>query len=185
MQQLRRFHIEPFVSMIIGFDDDTPETADQIVDFCNKAKIGAFFLYILTPPPGSALYERLQEKGVAIKQGWHLYDGTHSLYNTKHMTSEVLEETYRNIYKRVYSHGSIIRRTMFPPHFFMAFVNWYVFRRDFYVRNHPWLGSYPFYQRYLIGVMTKIATLLTHPLVRRFSAFLRMEWLIKNDSGKK
>ncbi|MDY6906315.1 MAG: radical SAM protein [Thermodesulfobacteriota bacterium] len=184
MKQLRRYHIEPFVSMMIGFDDDTPETGRQIIAFCNRSKIGAFFLYILTPPPGSALYDRLEEKGVPMKAGWHLYDGTHSVYDTDYMTSEALEEMYREIYKGVYSHGSIFRRTMIPPHFLLAFTNWYLFRPAFLNSNHPWLGTFQAHHKMLVRVVVPIGSLMTHPIVRKISRFVRLEWLLEKYGGK-
>ncbi len=175
IRQLRRYHIEPFASMMIGFDSDTPATVDEIVDFCNKTKIGAFFLYILTPPPGSVLYQRLMEQGVTLKEGWHLYDGTRSIYDTPEMTSQELEQMHTDIYRRVYSVNSIIRRTWFPPHFLMAFANWFVFRRSLKKRRHPWLGSYRSYQKYLIKAVTGVATVLTHPRARKASQLIRLE----------
>ncbi|MDY6824176.1 MAG: radical SAM protein [Thermodesulfobacteriota bacterium] len=184
MRQLRRFHIEPFVSMMIGFDTDTPETGQQIVDFCNRSKIGAFFLYILTPPPGSALYDRLVKKQVPMKQGWHLYDGTHAVYDTECMTSRELETMYKVINKGVYAHGSIFRRTMMPPRFLMAFTNWYLFRPAFLRSNHPWLGTFQTHHKMLLRFVVPVSLLLTHPVARKVSRFVRLEWLLGRERKK-
>lgn len=173
IRQFKRYHIEPFVSMMIGFDADTPDVASEIEDFCNQAQVPALMLYIMTPPPASPLYARLAEKGVPIKKGWHLYNGTHSVYPTRHMSSAELEAVYADVYRRVYSLGSIFKRTLIPPHLVMMLLNLTVLRRNLMGdRLHPWLGVNTS-SKIIDRAITALFKMMRYPAVRKISKLLR------------
>ncbi len=174
IRQFKRYHIEPFVSMMIGFESDTPAVSEEIVNFCNRAKIPALMLYIMTPPPASPLYFRLQTQGVPIKKEWHLYNGTHSVYPTSHMPSETIEQVYAQIYKRVYSFRSILQRTLFPPHLVMMLLNLTALRQNLLGdRLHPWMGIRRPANKAIDWSIPTFFTLMQYPLVKKISRLLR------------
>lgn len=174
IRQFKRYHIEPFVSMMIGFDTDTPNVVEEIVNFCNLAQVPALMLYIMTPPPASPLYARLEKKGVPMKTGWHLYNGTRSVYPTEKMGSEELESIYAEVYRRVYSLRSIFKRTLMPPHLVMMLLNITVLRQNLMGdRLHPWLGvnaSASIVDRSI----TALFKMMRYPAVRKISKLLRV-----------
>lgn len=170
LMQLKRCHIDAFASMIIGFDTDTEETAAEIIDFCNRLRVPVLFLYILTPAPGSPIYQRLQENGTRLKKDWHLYDGTHSVYDTPMLTSTELESLYMSIQKNVYSLSSIIKRTFFPPHVLMLFMNLYA-RRNVKNDLHPWMGNNRWEK--VLTFMQAVGEPLSGPTIRKISKLIR------------
>ncbi len=170
LRQLKRRHIEAFVSMIIGFDRDTAETAQEIIHFCRHMRVPALFLYILTPMPGSPLFQRLTAKKVVLKKGWHLYDGMHAVCNTPSLKAAELEALYMQIQQRVYSLPSIIRRTALPPHIIMLMFNLCI-AHNIRSRFHPWMGNDRWDR--LLDFIPRAGKPLMHPRVRKFSRLLR------------
>jgi radical SAM superfamily enzyme YgiQ (UPF0313 family) len=55
--------IEVLAGFIFGGDEDTPETADRIVDFIQQNNIHTAMVGMLTPVPQTPLYERLRSEG--------------------------------------------------------------------------------------------------------------------------
>ncbi|MBZ0271985.1 hypothetical protein K8I61_08105, partial [bacterium] len=56
------------------------------------------FLYILTPIPGTPLYDRMEAEGRVLTHDWSRF------------TSEHLDELFVDFYKRVFSRRNIARR---------------------------------------------------------------------------
>ncbi|MFZ5564469.1 MAG: B12-binding domain-containing radical SAM protein [Thermodesulfobacteriota bacterium] len=169
--QLKRHHIEAFASMIIGFDGDSMSTAIDIFRFCVDMRVPLLLLYILTPMPGSAMYERMQREQVELRQGWHLYDGAHSVFNTPALTWEEMETLHMALQKKVYSIPSIIRRLFFPPHVLMVFLNLWA-RQNIQSGLHPWMGNNRWER--LLEVIPRLGEPLARPAVRKISRLLRL-----------
>lgn len=55
--------MEVYAGFILGGDEDTPATADRIVDFVKQARILTAMTGMLTPVPHTPLYARLQREG--------------------------------------------------------------------------------------------------------------------------
>ncbi|MDY6831511.1 MAG: radical SAM protein [Thermodesulfobacteriota bacterium] len=169
LMQIKRHHIDAFVSMIIGFDNDTVATARQIVEFCNRMRVPILFLYILTPIPGSPMFERMQRNGTPLKPGWHLYDGMHSVFDTPSLKSADLETLYMSIQKKIYTMPSILRRNFFPPHLFLLFLNLWA-RKNVHSGLHPWMGNTRW--RRQLDIIPLLEP-LTKPWIRKISRLLR------------
>jgi len=170
LMQLKRHHIEAFVSMIIGFDGDTVETGRQIIGFCNRMRVPILFLYILTPVPGSPMFQRMRESGTPLREGWHLYDGMHSVFNTPALSSEAIETLYMDIQKDLYAMPSILRRTLLPPHLLMILLNLWA-RKNIQSGLHPWMGNTRWER--LLDLMPRFGEPLAKPWIRKISRLLR------------
>ena len=65
--------------------------------------------HILTPYPGTALYDRMMAQGRITTQDWDLYDTRHAVFRPAKMTAEALEAGYWRAYREFYRWGSIFR----------------------------------------------------------------------------
>jgi len=90
-------------AFIIGFDGDTKETFNQLTDFILDNNIFIPQITILTPLPGSRLYERLKKENRLTDVPWGNYTFTEINYIPKNMTGEELKNGLYQIYKKVYS----------------------------------------------------------------------------------
>lgn len=64
--------------------------------------------HILTPYPGTKLYERLSKENRILTNDWDLYDTRHAVYEPKLLTVDELETGYKWAYKEFYKWSNII-----------------------------------------------------------------------------
>lgn len=73
-------------SMILGFDEDTHETFGQTLKFLIKNRISIASINVLTPYPGTRLYEQLKNEGRILHEKWEYYDHHTVVFQPKNMT---------------------------------------------------------------------------------------------------
>jgi radical SAM superfamily enzyme YgiQ (UPF0313 family) len=97
-------------SFIFGYDWDTKDSFDMVSDFVEKVKMDSVLYTILTPYPGTKVFERMKAEGRLITTDWSKYDMAHVVYKPKNMTVEELQEGYLNANRRFYSWKSMFKR---------------------------------------------------------------------------
>ena len=98
------------VSFVFGLDGDTPETFDATVDWIVKNRIETVTSHILTPYPGTALYDRMQDAGRITSHDLSLYNTAHVVFQPLGMTADELYKGYLHVYDKVYSLKNIWKR---------------------------------------------------------------------------
>ncbi len=105
---------------MFGFEYDTQESFDQVFDFVSKAKIAYPILNILTPIPGTPVFDRLKKEGrlhlpnvKTFKKVKPLYSipCNHTYFEPKLMTRKELEDSFMQLSKRLSSYKEIVKRS--------------------------------------------------------------------------
>jgi len=96
-------------SFIFGFDTDTKSVFDDTLSFMERNKIPSAHLNILTPYPGTRLYQRFREQGRLITDDWSRYDHGTVVFQPKNMTPQELAEGHYHVKKEFYSFSSILK----------------------------------------------------------------------------
>ncbi len=97
-------------SFVFGFDHDTEDVFNRTVDWIEQHRLECATFHILTPYPGTPLFDRLEYEGRILHRNWDLYDTAHAVFRPARMSCEKLEEGYAWCYQRLFSHASIWRR---------------------------------------------------------------------------
>ncbi|MBQ7923640.1 MAG: B12-binding domain-containing radical SAM protein [Clostridia bacterium] len=97
-------------SFVFGLDGDTPETFTRTLDWIVRNKIETVTSHILTPYPGTALYDRMKEEGRILTDDLSLYNTAHVVFRPLRMTEQELYDGYIRIYKQIYSFKNILKR---------------------------------------------------------------------------
>jgi radical SAM superfamily enzyme YgiQ (UPF0313 family) len=101
---------------VFGFDEDTPDVFDKTIAFLENTGIQNATFHILTPYPGTPLYERLMSEGRILTHDWAKYNArTDVVFKPKHMSGEELLKGFNEVNRRFYSLGSIYRRLKKSP----------------------------------------------------------------------
>jgi len=111
--RIQRWKIGVFGSFIFGFDEDTPETIEETVDFCIASRMEMAAFSVLTPYPGTKSYNDLKKQGRILSEDWSRYDTDHVVYQPKNFSADQLEAHLVRATKRFYSAASIYRRMKF------------------------------------------------------------------------
>ena len=115
---IRRFHAHGIAvngTFVFGLDSDTSDVFDRTAQFVIDTAIDLPRFAILTPFPGTALFNRLESEGRMLTKDWELYDGQHVVFQPKQMTIEQLQRGNSKVWRKVYSYGSIARRMRNTP----------------------------------------------------------------------
>lgn len=100
-------------SFIFGMDQDDSSVFSDVIRFIEKTHLEAVLFSVLTPFPGTRIYETLQRENRIIDTDWEKYDMNHVVFRPKKMTPEKLQEGFNWAYRRLYGHRSILTR-LFP-----------------------------------------------------------------------
>ena len=114
----RRFHDAGIMingSFVFGFDCDGPDVFERTVEFTEENKILTASFHILTPLPGTRLFERLEAEGRILHRNWSLYDTYHAVFRPRRMTPEQLEAGYSRARRQFAAWNSILHRSLGLP----------------------------------------------------------------------
>jgi radical SAM superfamily enzyme YgiQ (UPF0313 family) len=97
-------------SMVFGFDDDDPSIFDETVEFLQRVRIPSATFNVLTPYPGTEIYDQLKAENRLLTRDWTYYDHCTPVYVPRRMTVEQLYEGYRHAKKSFFSTAKIVQR---------------------------------------------------------------------------
>jgi radical SAM superfamily enzyme YgiQ (UPF0313 family) len=97
-------------TFIFGFDEDTPDIFDETLKTINDLEIDMAEFHILTPFPGTVLYERLKKEGRLLTADWSKYTTTNVVFEPKNMTIEELFNGTRKVAREFHSLMKIFER---------------------------------------------------------------------------
>lgn len=96
-------------SFVFGMDDDDETVFERTVEWAIRQGVETATFHILTPYPGTALYERLAAEGRISDHNWDLYDTRHVVFQPARMSPDVLESGYWRAYRDYYRWSSIFK----------------------------------------------------------------------------
>jgi len=100
-------------SLVFGLDNDYPDVFAHTLDWLVKRKISSVTAHILTPYPGTKLFERFRQAGRITDYDWSHYNTSRVVYSPLNMTAGELSRGYLWLYRKFYSLENILKRM--PP----------------------------------------------------------------------
>jgi radical SAM superfamily enzyme YgiQ (UPF0313 family) len=95
---------------VFGLDHDQLDVFETTAEFAIEAGIDLPRFALLTPFPGTPLFQRLAAEERITSRDWSLYDGQHVVFKPLHMTALQLAEGHEKAWKKVYRWRSIGKR---------------------------------------------------------------------------
>jgi len=102
-------------SMIFGFDDHDEGVFERTVRFLEECRPSLPTFHILTPYPGTALFDRFDREGRLLHKDWRRYDHGQVVFNPKQMTPETLYRGWQQARWEAYRWPKIGERVMQSP----------------------------------------------------------------------
>ena len=133
-------------SFVFGLDCDTQETFAATVKWIVKNKIETVTSHILTPYPGTVVYDKMMAENRLITTDFGLYDTAHVVMKPQNMTPEELYEGYLWVYRKVYSYKNILYRMPRSIKQIPAYLTFNLFYRK-WGRFTDWLCKKVTYER--------------------------------------
>ncbi|MFC1840610.1 B12-binding domain-containing radical SAM protein [Thermodesulfobacteriota bacterium] len=97
--------------LIFGMDFHTTSIFDKTLDFIIRHNVPSVSPYVLTPYPGTALYNRIVKENRIMHYNWSYYDHLTPVFRPARMTFEELMEGYMRFRKQLFSIKGILLRS--------------------------------------------------------------------------
>jgi radical SAM superfamily enzyme YgiQ (UPF0313 family) len=98
--------------IIFGFDEDTPDVFDLTLEKLNELEIDVLEVNILTPYPGTPLFDKMDKEGRLITKDWSRYNQVDVVFKPKQMTEKELFNGARKVAKKFYSWSNVVGRDL-------------------------------------------------------------------------
>lgn len=99
---------------IFGFDHDDEGVFERTLRFCERNRIELPSPFILTPLPGTTLFQRMESGKRLLHRDWSQYNGATVVFKPRLMTEETLQRGFNWVCKEAYSWRSIFKRVFHP-----------------------------------------------------------------------
>lgn len=103
---IRSFHkhkIKIHGMFVLGGEDDNKNTIWETLKFVIKQKIDTMQMTILTPFPGTKVYEEMEAQKRIFTKDWSLYDAQHIVFKPKLLSAQELQLNIIRAYVKFYS----------------------------------------------------------------------------------
>lgn len=100
-------------SFILGMDDDTPGSLDRVLEFAIEQRLFAVLFNLLTPYPGTELYDTLRQEGRLARPEWWNDPGyTYGslVFEPRRISARALSQKRLEMYRAFYGVPSLVRR---------------------------------------------------------------------------
>jgi radical SAM superfamily enzyme YgiQ (UPF0313 family) len=122
---LRKYGIKTHGMFVLGADSDTAATVRETARFAREHDISTLMLNILTPLPGTPLFDDLDAQGRIFDRRWDLFDGQHVVFRPRGMTPQALQAEVWGAYARFYSFRQWLKYLATFRYGTMALYSWY------------------------------------------------------------
>src|SRR5262249_33543836 len=75
-------------SFVLGFDHDRPDVFAKTVAWIEANRLECATFHILTPYPGTPLFQDMEAQGRILHRDWARYDTGHVVFRPRYMTPE-------------------------------------------------------------------------------------------------
>ena len=115
--------IETIGFFIIGLPGDTRETMQRTIDFAIEIDPMIANFSMMTPYPGTIVYEQVKQDGRFLVTDWedYVFFDQKARFEIGDLTAELMEEMYRKAYRQFYWRPKYIARAMSRKDFWLNF----------------------------------------------------------------
>ncbi len=99
-------------AFIFGMDEDDPSVFQRTLEFAQQARLALAQFGILTPFPGTPLYETMAAEGRIVETDWSKYTISNVVTQPRQLSRRALEEGFMWTYREFYSYHSILKRLL-------------------------------------------------------------------------
>jgi radical SAM superfamily enzyme YgiQ (UPF0313 family) len=115
---IRRIHQQGVMvngSFVFGMDADGPDVFARTTGWAIEQGLETATFHVMTPYPGTALFERIAGEGRLLHRDWERYDTRHCVFRPARLTPGQLEEGYQHAYRDFYRWSNLWRAAGTKP----------------------------------------------------------------------
>jgi len=112
IRTIHQNHMAVIGDFMFGFDTDTPDVFEKTLTVVKDLKIDVADFSILTPFPGTPLFNKLEDEKRILTKEWKYYNMGHAVFQPKQMSPDQLRNGVRWMYDVFYSPPYSIKRIL-------------------------------------------------------------------------
>lgn len=130
IRKIHDYGISVLGYFMFGLDTDRKKIFDDTINFLSDIEIDIAGLCVLTPYPGTPLFEKLDRENRILTKDWSKYDMNTAVFQPRNMTPTELESGTQKVAKEFYSLDNVMKRIMkskkygFYPFSIVAAINY-------------------------------------------------------------
>lgn len=136
IRRIRKHGIDVSTEMIVGLDGDDRSVFQDTFDFIVGNRISVPRVHIMTPVPGTPLYEEMEAEGRIASRDLNRYSGGQVVYKPRNISAEDLQAGYWRLYEKLFTLPNIFRRYAGVPGTLDAFMKAFIFGVNLHYRGH-------------------------------------------------
>lgn len=105
-------HVGVLGTFIVGFDGDTPRVFDDLAEFVDEIEIDIPRFAVLTPFPGTPLFNRLKHEGRILTENWQVYDSIRVVFTPDGMSVSDLQRGILKVWQNTFKSSRILKRAL-------------------------------------------------------------------------
>jgi radical SAM superfamily enzyme YgiQ (UPF0313 family) len=110
IRAIRAHGIELSTEMMLGLDEDDSSVFDRTYDFLMQHRIPLPRIHIVTPIPGTPLFEEMEREGRILTDDFGRYNGGDVVFQPRNSDPETLKADYWKLYRRLFTWPAIWHR---------------------------------------------------------------------------
>ena len=110
ISKIQSYGISVLSTIMIGMDTDTIDTIRRIPDLVEEIGVDVPRYNIITPYPGTKLFEELKNEDRILTTDWFFYDTETVVFKPKNMSSKELQIELYELWKETFKYKRIIKR---------------------------------------------------------------------------
>jgi radical SAM superfamily enzyme YgiQ (UPF0313 family) len=115
IRRIQSYGISIWGSFIFGFDSDSWRDCMNAVRFAQRAELCMSCYPILTPYPGTQLFDRYEAEGRLLTRDWDKYNGATVVFRPERMSIDELRHAQMAAFNEFYAPASAFRRLRVWP----------------------------------------------------------------------
>jgi radical SAM superfamily enzyme YgiQ (UPF0313 family) len=128
--RIQKHGINVVGAFIFGFESDTMDTFRKTYDFAMRNRLAMVNCGVMTPFPGTEVFEKARSAGLLTDTNWEHYTGANLVWKHPVLAKEEIEQGYLEFRRMFYSWPSILQRFWAnraqPLYYFaMNFTHWW------------------------------------------------------------
>jgi radical SAM superfamily enzyme YgiQ (UPF0313 family) len=110
IRALRSTRIDVSTEMIIGLDGDDESVFERTYDFIMGNAISVPRVHIMTPVPGTPLFDRLEKEGRIASNDFGRFCGGAVVFRPRRLDPDRLQHGYWELYESLFTRTAILKR---------------------------------------------------------------------------
>jgi radical SAM superfamily enzyme YgiQ (UPF0313 family) len=110
IRRVRAHGIEVSTEMMVGLDGDDATVFDRTVSFLMEHRIGVPRIHIVTPVPGTPLWDELERDGRILTRDFRAFTGGKVVFRPRRLEAEALQAGFWSMYERLFTWRALAHR---------------------------------------------------------------------------